>query len=231
MFDSLYSSGTTFPLIFLAMGISLLCGLLSAAIFSLKLRSSKGFFITVSLLPALVTATFSALNVLIKTDTTTAITTVSAVMVGLGLIRFRSAQGKAEEMLALFASVGIGAICGLGYLAFAAILAAAVPAIYFILASLPLFNNARLSKEKVLKITIPEDLEYGSAFGDVFGKYLKTHEQTGIKTTGMGSMFRLTYRIVLKDPSEEKNFIDELRTKNGNLEISVMPYADDPREL
>ena len=231
MFDSLFSTGINTALVFLMAGVALACGVVAAFIMSLKMRSSKGFFVTVALMPAIVSLAFCFLNVMIKTDTTAAISSVAAVAIGLGLIRFRSAQGKAEEMIALFLSVALGAVCGLGYLAYAAIFAVAVPLIYVGLMSLNVFKNKRLAAERVLRITIPENLDYSGVFDETFKHYLKECEPVGVKTVGMGSMFRLSYRIVMKDQREEKEMIDELRVKNGNLEISVIPYVDDPREL
>ena len=231
MFDSLFSSGITIPLIFLELGITLLCGLVAAFIYSIRLRTSKGFFITIALMPVVVTIAFIFLNIMVSNDTTSTISKIAVVMVGLGLIRFRSAQGKAEEMLALFTAVVIGAISGLGYWLFAIIIAVVLPMRYVVLAYGNIFSNKKLAQEKLLKVTIPESLEYNDIFNDTFNHFLKEVEMIGVKTTGMGSMFKLSYRIVMKNKEEEKEFIDELRTKNGNLEISILPYTVDSREL
>ena len=231
MFDSLFSSGITVSLIFIIFGVTLVCGFVSAFIYSIKLKTSKGFFITITLMPVIVTIAFTFLNIMFESDTTSALSKVAVVMVGLGLIRFRSAQGKAEEMLALFTSIAIGAIAGLGYWLYAVIIAIVIPLLYVLLAHVNIFSNKKLSQEKLLKITIPENLEYSDAFTETFSHYLKEVETVGVKTTGMGSMFRLSYRIVMKNGEEEKEFIDELRTKNGNLEISVLPFSTDSREL
>ena len=231
MFDSIFSTGTSAGSIFLMVGLSVAYGFVSAFIASLKLRSGKGYFITVALIPSVVSVSFAFLNVMLKNDTTSAITGIAAIMVGMGLIRFRSAQGKAEEMLMLFVSVVTGALNGLGYVGYAGIFAVALPLLFVGLFSLNVLKNRRLSGEKLLKITIPENLAYSDAFADTFGHYLKEYEQVGVKTTGMGSMFRISYRIVMKDEKEEKEMIDELRIKNGNLEISVLPYVEDAKAL
>ena len=91
--------------------------------------------------------------------------------------------------------------------------------------------HRRSDEERLLKVTIPETLEYDGAFDDAFSRYLRKAESVGVKTTGMGSMFRLSYRIQMKDPKEEKAFIDELRTRNGNLEISILPYTEQTNQL
>ena len=234
MFDSLFQNLTSVPLVLLVLlsvAIAFAGGLVAAFIESRRMRSSKGFFVAVSLIPAIVAGTFATLNVMLLNDTTTVITSIAAIMVGLGLIRFRSAQGTAEEMIALFIAVAVGAINGLGYWALGSIIAVVLPLVYLLLSILPIFKNKRLSREKMLKITIPENLEYSDAFNETFEHYLKECEPVGVKTTGMGSMFRLSYRIVMKNPAEEKELIDELRIKNGNLEISVLPYTENDKSL
>ena len=115
MLNTILSDDVSVLTVCILIGVALACGLISAFIFSTKLRTSKGFLITISLMPTVVTITFSFLNVIIASDTTQTISKIAVVMVGLGLIRFRSAQGKAEEMLALFISVSIGIVSSLGY--------------------------------------------------------------------------------------------------------------------
>ena len=89
----------------------------------------------------------------------------------------------------------------------------------------------RFDKEKMLKITIPESLEYNDVFNDTFARFLKHNELMEVKTTAMGSLFKLSYKIELKNKREEKQFIDELRTKNGNLEISILPFVGEDKTL
>lgn len=231
MFDSIFSTTVSAGLVFLMVGIALIDGVIASFITSLKARTSKGLFVTIALLPMVISLVFYFLNIMIKNDTTTAIAAVGSVMVGMGLIRFRSTPETAEEMYMIFVSVMIGTICGLGYVAYATIFAIVIPLIYLVLMSTNLLRNRRLSGEKLLKITIPESLEYSDAFDETFNQFLKEHELVGVKTTGMGSMFKLSYRIVMKNIKEEKEMIDELRVKNGNLEISVLPYAEDNKSL
>lgn len=206
-------------------GIALVIGGVFTFLVSLKLRATKGFFITAAMLPAVIASIIAVMSVFLVSQTSSTIARIATIAVALGLIRFRSLNAKAEELLVLFLDVAIGLITGLGYVALAGILAAALVLVYLVLASLHVFDGKRFGKEKTLKVTIPENLEYSDVFNDTFAHYLKSNELIGVKTTGMGSMFRLSYKIVLKDPKEEKEFIDELRTKNGNLEISVLPYT------
>lgn len=216
-------------------GISLVIALIFTLIISLKLRASKGFFITSILMPmvvasviSLLTGFFSTLN---SASDTVHLARIVSVAVALGLIRFRSINAKAEELLILFSGVAIGLIAGLGYVVVSAIVAVAIAGLYVLLTSIKLFDNRRFGKIRMLKITIPENLEYSEVFKETFEHYLKNNELIEVKTTGMGSMFRLTYKIELKDIKEEKEFIDELRTKNGNLEISILPFLDESKVL
>lgn len=230
MFESIFKNGATLEMILLMGGLSLLVGFIYSFIASLRLRTSKGFLITTSLMPALVALVISIMGIFLSgaMDTTARIVTIA---VALGLIRFRTINAKAEEILILFGAIVTGLVFGLGYAAYAIIFAIVISLAYILLSFLPIFNGKQFAKEKLLKITIPESLEYEDAFKEVFTKFLKEHEMVGIKTIGMGSMFRLSYRISLKDPKQEKALIDELRIRNSNLEISLLPFVDDNKHI
>ena len=197
---------------------------------SLKLRGTKSFFITSAIMPMIVAAVVSMVSIFLD-SATTGVVRIATIAVAFGLIRFRSQNAKAEELLLLYAGIASGLICGLGYVAFAAIFAIVVAGLYILLTSTKLFSNKRFSGEKMLKITIPETLEYNDVFDDIFNHYLKSNELLEVKTTAMGSLFRLSYRVEFKNIEEEKEFIDELRVKNGNLEISVLPYVGEEKSL
>ena len=197
---------------------------------SLKMRGTKSFFITSSLMPVIVATVISMVSIFLN-DTSSGAVRIATIAVALGLIRFRSVNGRAEELLLLFAGIAIGLISGLGYVVFAVIFALLVAILYLTLTSLKLFDGKRFTNEKLLKITIPESLEYDEAFDDTFTKFLKKNELVEVKTTGMGSLYRLSYRIELKDAKQDKAFIDELRIKNGNLEISILPYVGEEKSL
>ena len=197
---------------------------------SLKMRGTKSFFIASSLMPVIVAAVISMVSIFLN-DTSSGAVRIATIAVALGLIRFRSVNGRAEELLLLFAGIAIGLISGLGYVVFAVIFALLVAILYLTLTSLKLFDGKRFTNEKLLKITIPESLEYDEAFDDTFTKFLKKNELVEVKTTGMGSLYRLSYRIELKDAKQDKAFIDELRIKNGNLEISILPYVGEEKSL
>lgn len=197
---------------------------------SLKMKGTKSFFITSAIMPMIVAAVVSMVSIFLD-DTTSGAVRIATLAVALGLVRFRSANAKAEELLLLFAGIAIGLVCGLGYVVFAAILATFIAILYILLTSVNLFNGKRFDDERMLKITIPESLEYKEVFDDTFARYLKSNELIEVKTTGMGSLFKLSYKIEMKNKKEEKAFIDELRTKNGNLEISILPFVGEEKAL
>ncbi len=215
---------------FMVTAIAFAISLIFTFLVSLKMRGTKSFFITSAIMPMIVAAVISMVSIFLD-NTATGAVRIATIAVALGLIRFRSTNGRAEELLLLFAGIATGLVCGLGYVLFAFIFAFVVAVLYLALSSVNLFSNKRFNNEKLLKITIPESLEYSEVFSDTFSTYLKTNELVEVKTTGMGSLFRLSYRIELNDIKEEKQFIDELRTKNGNLEISILPYVIENKSL
>ena len=210
--------------------IAFAISMLFTLVISLKMKGTKSFFITSAIMPMIVAAVVSMVSIFLD-NTTSGAVRIATIAVALGLIRFRSVNAKAEELLLLFAGIAVGLVCGLGYVAFAAIFAALVAGLYILLTSVNLFSNKRFNNEKMLKITIPESLEYSDVFNETFSHFLKHNELMEVKTTGMGSLFKLSYKIELKDKREEKAFIDELRTKNGNLEISILPFVGEDKAL
>ena len=210
-------------------GITFLLGLAYTLIVSFKLRASKGFFLTSMLMPMIVASVISMVSIFLD-DAASGAVRIATIAVALGLIRFRSTQGRAEELLLLFGGVAMGLIAGLGYVLIASILALAVSLLYVTLSSINL-KFKRMGEEKLLKITIPEDLDYNQAFDSILKTYLKSYELVEIKTTGMGSLFRLSYKVELLVRDSEKPLIDELRIKNSNLEISLLPYVESVKSL
>jgi len=232
MFNSIFQNGTTGGMLALMAALALVVGGLYAFLASLKLRSSKGMLITLAILPVIVATGIALIDKFLgDSDSTSGVAKVATVAIALGLVRFRSVNGRAEEMLLVLGSVVGGFIFGLGYAAYAVIFFVVAIGLYLAYSYLPIFGSKRRAQEKLLKITIPETLNYSDVFQDAFAKYLKEYESVGVKTTGMGSMFRLSFRVVLKNPQEEKALIDELRTKNGNLEISLLPYVEELKGL
>jgi len=145
------------------------------------------------------------------------------------LIRFRSVKGNAKELAAVFLAMTIGIICGTGYVAIAAIFTILLCLVMFVLT---LTGFGRQSEnERYLKITIPESLNYDEVLEPVLDRYTSHHELEMIKTLTLGSLFRLEYKVTMKDPKQSKKMIDEIRTRNGNLEIMCGKAATDREEL
>ncbi|MBO6280237.1 MAG: DUF4956 domain-containing protein [Bacilli bacterium] len=214
----------------IVIGITFVIGLAYTLIASIKLRATRGFFITSILIPMIVSSVISMVSIFLDESTTGAVR-IATIAVALGLIRFRSASAKAEELILLFGGVAFGLISGLGYVLIAAIIALVISGLYVLFSSINLFAFKRIGNEKLLKITIPEDLDYNEAFDSILKTYLKSYELVEIKTTGMGSLFRLSYKVELLVKDSEKALIDELRIKNSNLEISLLPYVENNKTL
>lgn len=211
-------------------GSTFVIGLVYTLIASFKLRATKSFFVTSVLIPMIVSSVISMVSLFLDGTTSDAVR-IATIAVALGLIRFKSASAKAEELLLLFGGVAFGLIAGLGYLVVAIIVAIALALLYVALSSLKIFRFKGIGDEKLLKITIPEDLNYNEAFDVILKTYLKSYELVEIKTTGMGSLFRLSYKVELLAKDSEKTLIDELRIKNSNLEISLLPYVESRETL
>ena len=197
----------------LCLGVSLVLGFIMAAVYMWKNEHSKSFLVTLALLPAVVCVVIMMVNGNIGAGV--------AVAGAFSLVRFRSAQGSAKEIVTLFLAMGAGLIAGMGYLGFAALFTLIMCIVFGLYNFLSTLGTPDYVLNKTIKITIPEDLDYTGVFDDIFATYTKKAELVGVKTTNMGSMFRLTYNITLKDPAMEKQMIDCIRQRNGNLEIMV----------
>ncbi len=218
MFDSVYSVPVQASEFFLMMAVSIFTGFLYAWIMSFRIPSTKRFFIVVAIMPFIVSAVITFVNGNIGAGV--------AVGGAFSLIRFRSAPGSAEEIAAILIAMGSGIAFGMGYIAYGVIILVLLSIIFVFLSLIHIFEHNRVERERLLRITIPESLEYSEVFDDTFNRYLSSYENVGVKTTAMGSMFKLSFKIKMKDRTQEKEFIDELRTKNSNLEISILPYVD-----
>ena len=231
--DSLFNLLTNldkYVVCLLIIGITFVIGLVYTLIASTKLRATKSFFITSILIPMIVASVISMVSLFLD-ETTTGAVRIATIAVALGLIRFKSASGRAEELLLLFGGVAFGLIAGLGYVVISTIVALLVSSLYVVLSTLNIFKFKRVGEEKLLKITIPEDLNYNEAFDAILKTYLKSYELVEIKTTGMGSLFRLSYKVELLVKDSEKQLIDEIRIRNSNLEISLLPYVESNKSL
>ena len=197
----------------LCLGASLVIGILMAFTYMYRTRYTKSFVVTLALLPAVVCVVIMMVNGNVGTGV--------AVAGAFSLVRFRSVPGTAKEICTLFLAMGAGLIAGMGYLGFA-LLFTAVMCIMFVLYNRLDFGTKKNSQIfKTFTITIPEDLDYSGIFDDIFSEFTTSHDLVRVKSTNMGSMFKLTYNVMLRDVTREKEMIDKIRCRNGNLEIAV----------
>lgn len=197
--------------------VALLCGALLGFTYAFRGNATKSFIVTLALLPSAVGMVIMLVNGSLGAGI--------AVAGAFSLIRFRSSPGTAREIVAIFIVMCVGFSVGMGYLGYAVLFTVIMGGILFILNVTGIWEK-RAPKEKTLRITIPEDLNYSNAFDDLFREYTVKYQTVSVKTTNLGSMFKLTYNITLRDLSREKQFIDELRCRNGNLEISISDRED-----
>lgn len=154
-----------------------------------------------------------------------------AVAGAFSLVRFRSVPGTAKEIGVLFLAMGAGLIAGMGYLGFAFLFTLLLCAVLLLYTRLDFGAAQKSALYKTLHITIPEDLNYTGVFEEIFPEYASEWELTQVKTTNMGSLFRLTYNLTLRRADVEKELIDKLRCRNGNLEITVSKQETTISEL
>lgn len=211
IFDSSTTSVISMGNFLLCVGISLVLGIIMALSYTYKTRYTKSFLLTLAIIPAVVCVVIMMVNGNIGTGV--------AVAGAFSLVRFRSAPGTAKEIGMIFLAMSAGLIAGMGYLAYAALFTVILCLVFILYNSLG-FGEER-SSYKTMAVTIPEDLNYTEVFDDILKQYTKKYELKKVKTTNMGSMFRLTYDVALKDRKLEKEMIDAIRVRNGNLEISI----------
>ena len=221
LFDSILAEGTQTTLtvgkFLICVGISLLAGLIYCLASSLFSRESRSLRLSLFFLPAVICVTVIMVNGNLGIGV--------AVAGAFSLVRFRSAPGSAKEMAVIFMTMCTGLITGVGYIAYALLFTVIMCAV-LILAQLVSAKRSNTDRRRILKITVPEDLDYEGIFDDIFDGYTSSHTLVGVKTSNMGSLYRLTYELTLKDAKSAKAFIDSLRVRNGNLEISLLRHAD-----
>ncbi len=212
VFTSILNNGTfTGSTFAAATAVALICGLIIAGAYMFTNRYSKSFVTTLVLLPAVVELVIILVNGNIGAGV--------AVAGAFSLVRFRSAPGRGQEITGIFLAMAVGLAAGMGYVGVALLSAVAFSAVSMILKALRFGNSD--AGVRLLKITVPEDLDYEGCFEDIFRKYLKEYTYDEVRTTNMGSLYRLTLSLTIKDNVSSKDFLDELRTRNGNLDISL----------
>ena len=215
LFNSIIPTTGITPSVFIILVLAtLVLGGILALVHTFKNDYTKSFVMTLAILPAVVAVVILMVNGNIGAGV--------AVAGAFSLVRFRSAPGTAREIGALFAAMGMGLIMGMGYVGYAALFTCLISIAMLVYAGISAGDKKNIRKN--LKITIPENLNYTDVFDEVLNKYTKSYRLKQVKTSNMGSLFKLNYEIVLSDPALEKEFLDDLRVRNGNLEISISEY-------
>ena len=224
MFESIFSTSTATGLTFENAAICIISALIMGAIIALvhmkTSKYTKNFVISIAVLPVLVELAIMMVNGNLGTAV--------SIMGVFGLIRFRSIAGNSKEIISVFFSMVIGLSIGMGHIAFAAAVTIVVSLIMLIYNKLPIGSK---ESERNLKVVIPENLNYTNVFDDIFVKYTDRNELQKVKTTNMGSMYELQYIIELKKDADEKKFLDDLRVRNGNLNIIMSKRLEEEQSL
>ena len=223
-FASLYNSltGITLQTFLICMGSALALGAVIAVVYCFRTAHSASFVVTLALLPATVAVVIMMVNGNLGAGV--------AVAGAFSLVRFRSTPGTAKEIGAIFLSMAVGLACGMGYPGFALIFTVIMCVMTLVYSLVNFGGHRNAALRRVLRITVPEDLDYPNVFAALLEKYTTHVTLTSVKTTNLGSLNRLTYELTLRIAGTEKAFIDELRCRNGNLEISMSLQTLENRE-
>ncbi len=213
VFDSDLTSVISVSDFMMCMICALVIGVILALCYMHGARYTKSFVATLALLPAIVCVIIMMVNGNIGAGV--------AVAGAFSLVRFRSVPGSAKEIGAIFLAMGTGLVVGMGYLGYGFLFALILGGVSVLYNHLDFGAKKQYSLYKTLHITIPEDLDYTGVFDEIFQEYTSEFEIMQVKTTNMGSLFKLIYNIKLNDAGKEKELIDKLRCRNGNLEISI----------
>jgi len=215
VFNSIISSPISVAAFLICVLTAIVLGALTAIIFTRRGFHTASFSVALALLPAVVSVVIMLVNGNIGAGLAVAGT--------FALVRFRSAPGTAKEITSLFLAVALGLACGMGYVVMAALFFAMMAVALILLETLH-FGEDHAHRQ--LKITIPEDLDYDGVFDEIFAEFTLSHELLRVQTTNMGTLYELTYDVVLKDSAAVKCFIDALRCRNGNLNIVCGRHSD-----
>lgn len=213
IFDTEMTSTIAVSEFLLCVVCALVIGLILSATYMYRTRYTRSFVATLALLPAVVCVVIMMVNGNVGTGVAVAGT--------FSLVRFRSVPGSAKEIGAIFLAMGTGLLVGMGYLGYAFLFAIILGAVNMLYSSIDFGAGKKASLYKTLHITIPEELDYTDVFDEILKEYTSVCELTQVKTTNMGSLFRLTYNLTLRRADQEKALIDKLRCRNGNLEITI----------
>ena len=210
MLESILASGITLPAFLICTAVSLVLGIATALISMYRTKCSQSFAVTLAVLPAIVQIVIMLVNGNVGAGV--------AVAGAFSLVRFRSVPGTAREIGVIFLAMALGLATGMGYVVLAAVFFVVIAAVLFLLTKLGF--GTRRTDERLLRITIPENLDYDGLFDDLFATYTTAHTLERVKTANLGTLYELQYRVTLRDVQVPKAFLDALRCRNGNLNIT-----------
>ncbi len=214
MFDSIFTDGLVTPSsVIICLAAAFITGLVYAVLCCYKTESSRSFLIGTAFLPTTVALVICLVNGNIGAGV--------AIAGAFGLVRFRSAPGTAREISIIFIAMAAGLAFGMGYIGYGIIFLLVCGVLLFVCELFGVFEKKTDNTEKYLKITIPEGLNYSGAFDDIFDQFASKVSLEQVRTVNMGSMFKLTYKVKLKDCTKTKEMIDMIRCRNANLEVTL----------
>ena len=220
LFSAIYSETFTPEIYFICTAVSLVLGAVIAFTAGFRAKQSKSFLLALFLIPAIVQTVIMLVNGSVGTGV--------AVMGAFSLVRFRSVAGSAKEIVSIFLAMATGLATAMGYIGLAAIFVVIICIVMLITSFIHFKERDDLVRS--LKITVSEDLNYAHEFDEIFEKYTHNAKLLTVKTSNMGSLYKLLYRVELVSEDDIQKFIDELRIRNGNLEIAVlMPETEESR--
>jgi hypothetical protein len=200
---------------------SLVVGVLTALVHTFHQVSNRNFVITLALLPVIIQSIIMLVNGSVGTGI--------AVMGAFSLIRFRSVPGTAREIAGIFLAMALGLATGTGHIWYAIVFALGINGMLLLFSAIH-FGEPK-APLKSLKIVVPEDMDYPVIFNDIFSEYTQKTSLERVRTVNLGSLYELQYTIVLKDQQKEKEFLDSIRQRNSNLEVSCSRAALNREEL
>ena len=218
MFESLFATTTTTAAaielapFLLSVAAALVLGLVLGVIYCYRSRFTRSFVMCLALLPAIVAVVIMMVNGNLGAGV--------AVAGAFSLVRFRSVPGQARDIAFIFLAMAVGLVCGMGYLGYAVLVSAILGGAYLVLQLLD-FGGSSTRLDRTVRITCPEDLDFVGLFDEVLDRYTTSYELASVKTTNMGSLYKLAYNVQLRDAHLVRELIDDLRCRNGNLEVAL----------
>ncbi|SDX54521.1 DUF4956 domain-containing protein [Paenibacillus sp. CF384] len=217
MIDSLFSSAAegsalTLTDALLTLFVAIALGLLiSWTYMRTQVGYTQNFALTMIVLPVIV----AIIILLIGSNVARAFSLAGA----FSIIRFRSAPGDPKDIAFVLFTMAAGLACGVGSFGYAVLFTVVLCVLMFVLRAVNF--GAKRATQKLLKVTIPENLGYEEAFDEIFNMFDVAYELRKVRTTELGSLYEVVYAITLDPQTNQKELLDAIRCRNGNLDITL----------